>query len=261
MGIVEEMAQSWQLAGLAHGDTVLLHSNIKRTLQRCRDAGMDASPRHILDSFLCALGPHGTLLLPLFNFDFTTGVPFDIRHSPSHMGALTEMGRQHPDGVRTGHPIYSFVAIGRHADRFKNVNNSSAYGADSPFGMLRVLDAKIAVLDLEDQHSMTFYHHVEEVKQVPYRYHKAFSGDYTDAHGKTTHQTYSIYVRDLAQGVLTHVNPAGECLWRAGLYKGDRPLVDAGLRVIRASDMFDCVAGIIDRGEALGTLYTVGASA
>ena len=29
-----------------------------------------------IDSFLEALGPGGTLLLPLFNFDFTRGMPF-----------------------------------------------------------------------------------------------------------------------------------------------------------------------------------------
>lgn len=54
----------------------------------------------ILDSFLHTLGENGTLLLPLFNFDFCGGAPFVIRTTPSHMGALTEAGRVRLGAVR-----------------------------------------------------------------------------------------------------------------------------------------------------------------
>ena len=62
-------------------------------------------------------------MFPLFNFDFTSGVQFDIRTSKSHMGALTEEARNHPNAVRTGHPIYSFCAIGKHASKFESLDN------------------------------------------------------------------------------------------------------------------------------------------
>ena len=102
------------------------------------------------------------------------------------MGALTEAGRQHPLAVRTGHPIYSFGVIGFHAEKFKAINNFSGYGDDSPFALLKKLNGKIAVLGLPDQHSMTFYHHVEEMNNVDYRYHKKFTTDYTDSIGITS---------------------------------------------------------------------------
>ncbi len=165
----------WLRSGIEPGDTILIHSNIKRTLIELRRSGVAVTPEEILQSFLDALGTQGTLLLPLFSFDFASGVPFDIRTSPSRMGALTEAGRLHKDAVRTGHPIYSFAVIGHHSEAFANLDNESGYAEDSPFGVLRTLNGKIGVLDLEDQNSMTFYHHVEEVMQVDYRYYKTFT--------------------------------------------------------------------------------------
>ena len=46
-------------------------------------------------------------------------------------------------------------------------------------------------------------------------------------------------------------------MWKAGLYKGFRPKVDTGLRVINAVDMFNFVEKLIDDGKALGTLYSL----
>jgi aminoglycoside 3-N-acetyltransferase len=255
--MLEDLKNRWLGAGIETGDTVLVHSNIKRTLVDFRRAGYPISPEDILQSFLAAIGPKGTLILPLFNFDFTQGIAFDIRSTPSHMGALTEAGRLRAEAVRTGHPIYSFAVIGDKARLFENVDNESGYSEQSPFGILRELDGKIAVLDLEDQNSMTFYHHVEEVKKVDYRYFKSFTADYTDRAGTTSERSYKLYVRDLERGVLTDVNPAGELLWSHGLYKGDRPRVGSGLRVIESRRMFEFVEDIIDQGKALGALYSL----
>ena len=108
---------------------------------------------------------------------------------------------------------------------------------------------------------MTIYHHVEELKRVPYRYFKDFDGAYTDAEGRTSTRTYRIYVRDVERGVVTNVNPAGELLWAEGLYQGDRPGIESGLRTINADGMFRFVARIIDEGRALDTLYSVVAPA
>lgn len=210
-----------------------------------------------VQSFLDAVGSSGTVLFPLFNFGFSNGEPFDIRETPSKMGKVTEAARLHPDAIRTKHPIYSFAIIGAAADRFENVDNISGYGDDSPFGILRQLNGKVASLDLDDQNSMTFYHHVEEVNQVPYRFMKTFEGPYTDWDGSTQSKQYKLYVRDTDRGVETHVNPAGELLWENGLYSGFRPKQECGLRVIDANAMYEFVSEIIASGKAEGLLYRV----
>jgi len=255
--MIETLANEWREAGIQEGDILLIHSNIKRTFKRCLKLGTRLSPQDILDSFLKAVGDSGTLMLPLFNFDFSKGVPFDIRNTPSHMGLLTEAGRTDPLAVRTGHPIYSFAVIGAKSQRFETVNNFSGYGADSPFAMLRKMGGKIAVLDLPDQNSMTFYHYVEEMHDIDYRYHKTFTANYTDASGNTESKTYGLFVRNIEKGVLTHVNPAGELMWQKGLYSGCQPNEGCGLRIVSAKQMYEFVTDIIESGKAKNTLYRI----
>lgn len=247
---MDEMIAEWRECGVAKGDMLLLHSSIRRTLQR-----HTATPETVLESFLSAIGSTGTLILPLFNFDFTKGVPFDIKTTLSQMGALTEAGRNHPLAIRTGHPIYSFAVIGAKRHLFETVCNESGYADDSPFGILRHNGGKIAVLDLPDQNSMTYYHHVEEVCGIDYRYFKNFTGPYRGIDQDMVQRTFRLFVRDIERGVQTHVDPMGEKLWDLGLYRGARPKEGPGLRTISAQAMFDAVASVIHAGKAEGLLF------
>lgn len=255
--VIKQLASEWRTAGVQEGDMLLVHSNIKRTLRRIAKMGGEVNPRIVIKSFLDVIGESGTLLLPLFNFDFPRGVTFDIRNTPSHMGALTEMGRLWPGAVRTGHPIYSFAAIGNKAYMFKGLANYSGYGEDSPFGVLHRNGGKIGVLDLTDQESMTFYHYVEERLNAPYRYHKVFTGQYIDIDGTETSRSFGLFVRNIEEGVVTYVNPMGEILWKKGLFSGYRPNEECGLRVISAQKLFDEVADVLNNNRAKGILYEI----
>ena len=249
------LSSNWQASGIQAGDTVLLHSNIMRTLRGARLPDRQGAPAIILQSWLEAVGPAGTLLLPTFNFGFAQGRGFDMRQTRSEMGILTETARLWPGVVRTGHPVYSFAAFGARAAELRGLANLSGYGRDSPFGWLRRVNGKIAVLDCPDQEAMTFYHHVEEMEQVDYRYHKPFTGKYTDAAGTTTERTFYIYVRNLDRNVITKVGGMEELLWQDGLYSGNRPGCGNGLRTIGAADIYLRTAQIIKSGQARGHLY------
>lgn len=255
--VISKLADDWRSAGVEEGDTLLVHSSLSRTLRRVVKMGGKADPSIIVKSFLQALGAEGTLIAPIFNFEFTQGVPFDIRESKSAMGSFTEAVRNWPGAVRTGHPIYSFSAIGKNAELFANVHNFSGYGPDSPFAIIHKLDGKIGVIDLPDQHSMTFYHYVEESNSAPYRYHKKFTGEYTGLDGVKNDQTFGLFVRDIEKGVITKVDAMGEILWDKGLYVGFRPGTGCGLRVVRAKPLFDEVSRVINEGSAKGILYDI----
>lgn len=248
------LIEDWRRCGLEPGRMTLIHSSLRRTLACLGGAGdIDL----VLDSFIEA-SSGGTLLFPLFNFDFTKGVTFDIRSTPSHMGALTEAARLRPGAVRTGHPVYSFAALGAEAHRFEGLTNISGYGADSPFAILRQAGGRIGVLDLPDQHSMTFYHHVEEMLEAPWRYHKQFEADWVGFDGAARRRSFTIFVRDLEQGVKTRVDPMGERLWARGIWTGERPGVGAGLRTADADAVFKATAEAIRAGEGSELLYEIG---
>lgn len=255
--VVDVLAEEWGESGIESGDLVLLHSNITPILIKFRRLKKQIDPELILESFLKIVGTTGTLMLPLFNFDFAKGIGFDLNNTPSQMGVLTEVARRHSLAVRTGHPIYSFAVIGAKSAMFREVNNFSGYGDDSPFGLIHKLNGKIAVLSLPDQGSMTFYHYIEEMNQVDYRYHKTFTGEYTGRSGHAETRTYGLFVRDIEKGVKTSVEPMGELIWEQGLYTGDRYNQGSGLRVVSAASMYDYVSEIIQSGRAKGLLYTL----
>ncbi len=252
---LNRLSERWNGSGLTKDDVVLLHSDIRRLLLDLKKDGAKLDIKLIIDSFLNCIGPGGTLIMPLFNFGFAMGETFNINTTPSKMGILTEFFRKNYKIIRTGHPMYSFGVIGKKHKAFLNLDNYSGYANDSPFGLLKKLNGKIAILDLDDQNSMTFIHHVEEINNVEYRYFKKFSGNYIDEKSNNKKKTYSLFVRNIELGIKTHVNPAGELLWKERLYKGDRPFKGSGLRTIKSNDLFDFISHIIKSGKAENILY------
>jgi aminoglycoside 3-N-acetyltransferase len=247
----------WGESGLERGDIVLFHSSMARTFRYLLSKGAKPDPRLVIDSILDQIGAEGTVLFPLFNFDFPVKREFSMLTTPSQMGVITEFSRQNYPGSRTGHPIYSFYAIGALSEEFKDLNNRSGYGPDSPFAKLLEMDGKIASVDLDDQHSMTMYHFVEEKMEVDYRYFKSFVGNCEDLNGVVTSEEYILYVRDLERGVVTNLNRMGEILWSEGLYIGNRPGVGNGLRTIQAESLVSRVSKEIVEGRAIETLYSI----
>ena len=254
---ISGLSRLWAASGVKRGDLLLLHSRCARTLRRLFPNDHRLGIEIILDSFLDAVGPTGTLLVPLFNYDFTVGVAFDLRSTPSQMGALTEAVCARPNAVRTGHPIYSFAALGARSDLFENLVNYSGFGPDSPFAILKENNGRIAVLDLPDQTSMTYYHFIEESVGVDYRYHKQFTGDYIDGSGARSRRTFCLYVRELEWGVLTSVSGMEKLLWDENLYQGQKPGIGCGLRTIDAKSMFHRTAEIIEGGQARTHLFEI----
>ncbi|MEO8568562.1 MAG: AAC(3) family N-acetyltransferase [Ginsengibacter sp.] len=256
--VVKILANKWLESGVEEGDILLLHSSIKRLLLKIKDDfNVIVSPQTIYDSLRKSLGEEGTLILPLFNFDFPKTKFFDVRNTPSHMGALSEIGRANKDAVRTGHPIYSFSIVGRYANEFINIDNYSGYGADSPFAKIRELNGKIAVIGLDDQNSMTSYHFVEEQNLVNYRYFKEFDGAYIDWDGNELPKKYALYVRDVDKGVQTDVNRMMDYFWDNGFYKGEKHNEEYGMRTIKFNDFYSEVNKVIKDGKAQEFLYSI----
>jgi len=233
------LVQIWKSWGIEQDDRILLHPSFKRTFTYIKDNGYNFKPKDILDSLIEYLSSNGTLVFPTFNFSFNDGEKYEYHNTPSQMGILTELARQHPFAVRTLNPVYSFAIFGKDAFKFKNIDNESWYSKKSPFNIIHNDNYKICILDLREKNSQTFAHYCEEYFQVPWRYYKNFSAEYTNQNKETKVKTYKGYVRNLEKGVESTLDPAGELLWEKKKFIGNKPLIKNGFRYIRSKDYFD----------------------
>ena len=228
---LESLTSAFHDLGVQRGDTLLVHSSYKSLGE------VDGGPQTVIDALLAALGADGTLIMPTFNFDFNKGQPWDVRSTPSQMGILTEFVRKDPRAKRVFHPIYSFAIIGRHAEMLGSLRYKSSYERGSVFGKLRDLDGKIMVIGLSYTNSMTFFHHIEQMEGVEYRFLKQFTGQVTDWDGTTKIDTFEMFVRDIDKGVITEVNPMGELMERAGVIKL-KTIGDADVKLMKANEVY-----------------------
>ena len=114
-----------------------------------------------------------TYLIPTFNYEYCRSGLYDVRSSPSEVGALTDYYRQQYPECRTHTPVFHFCI--RHNQAFRLNTHQSCFDAASTFGELA--EAEGAVLFLGAPLSAnTFVHHAEELCDVPYRFHKLFPG-------------------------------------------------------------------------------------
>ena len=222
------------------GDTVLVHSSFKSF------GKVEGGPQTVIDALIKVLGDEGTLIVPRFNFDFSTyGTTWDVRSTPSHMGIISEFVRKDPRSRKVFHPIYPFSIIGKHADELVQHRYKGGYSKDSIFNQLLVLDAKIIQID-KVYKSTTIIHHVEEILKVDYKYYKNFTGYVIDENGKKYEDTFNLYVRKLDEGYVTDVLPIGKILEAEGIMKIDK-IGDSTVWYMKARDVYDCTVKAIQK--------------
>lgn len=246
----------WNNSKINEGESILLHANASRLVKNCLKIDKNFKTNSILETLLKKIGPTGTIIVPTFSFKTINNKFFDIKKTPSEMGLISELVRKNPLSVRTGHPVYSFAAIGSKKNLFENLDNEDAFSIYSPFKIIHNINCKIAIMDLPDSKSMTFYHYIEQMNSVKYRFIKKFSFEYNNINNEIFNKEYSIFVRDLDKKVITDVDRAGDLLWKQNIYKGDKPKFNTGIRVAESKEIFDTISKIIQNNEAIKYLYS-----
>ena len=233
----KEIISQFHRLGLQSGDVVLVHSSFSSFNKEIK------SPREIIDALLETVGEKGTLLFPTFNFDFSTfGKDFDIQNTPSHMGIITKFALEYYESVRTSDPVYSFAILGFMKDEFKNLVYTNSYGSNSVFAKIKELNGKIMCIGVDDYNKwMTFFHHVEEMKKVSYRYLKKFSGNIIDENQIKKRIEIFLYVRKLEEDVKTELNLMGEILEKENIIKIGN-IGKSKIRLMNSFEVYDRTA-------------------
>ena len=240
----KKLVAEFKRIGLKEKDVVLVHSSFKSFGE------VEGGPQTVVDALISTLGNEGTLIVPRFNFDFSThNTPWDVRTTPSQTGIISEFVRKDPRSFSVFHPIYSFSIIGKHAKELVKHRYKGSYSKDSIFYKLRILGAKILQIDRVYK-GTTMFHYVEEMLGVDYRYFKNFTGIVTDENGKSYEDTFSIYVLNREQNFFTYVQPIGKILEEKGVMKIDK-IGDATIWYMKADDMYRVTADAIKKNPRI----------
>ncbi len=150
--------------GINGGDTILMHSSLK-------GLNTTTSPKEIIDSLLDLLGESGTLILPAFSYRFVTDDSpyFDVKTTPSCVGAIPEFFRNNYAVTRSLHPTHSLCALGANAAEItaRHHHDNTPVGTNSPISRLGEFDGKILMLGCGLKPS-TFVHGAEEIAGAIY---------------------------------------------------------------------------------------------
>jgi aminoglycoside 3-N-acetyltransferase len=161
----EDLAKAFTEAGLADGETVLVHASLRRLGFVC------GGPVAVVEALREVLGPDGTIVVPtqtVANSDPSrwsangTGEvapqwwpkardscpAYDPAVTPSRgMGAVAECVRTWPGARRSAHPVTSFAALGaRSAEIVAAHPPQCRLGESSPLGVLDRLRASVLLL-------------------------------------------------------------------------------------------------------------------
>ena len=192
-------------AGIRKGDILYISSDIKTLLFKLSEEyGVKTKTQRseafgfIVDAFQNVVGEEGTLLFPVFSWDWCRGKGFDVLRTKGEVGTLSNwVMTNRKDFKRTRHPMYSFMVWGKDADYLVGMDNQDAWSHSSPFYYFHIHGAKQLLFNIEAYQGLTFGHYMEQEVGVPYRHPKYFFGAYTDEQGITETRMYSMYVRDM----------------------------------------------------------------
>jgi aminoglycoside 3-N-acetyltransferase len=231
----EDIASALSGLGVEPTDTLFVHSGLHSAL---RVEGQDAHGK--LSTIVDALGaavPGGALIMPTFTYSFCEGEQFDLRESPSAVGALTEHFRTLPGAWRTADPIFSCAVRGAvpasWEDRLRAIGDKDCFGAQSIFAYLLEAEAKLVFLGVGFEYC-TFVHHVEQGLGVPYRHIKEFRGVVRDG-AEQAEVRAGYFVRNLDEDVQTWFDPLAERLAAHGHARADKLPRGPSLLVVEAT--------------------------
>ena len=143
--------------GIVPGDTVIFHSSLSSM------GTVVGGPNAVIDGFLDAVGPEGTVAAPTLWYHHTDPPmrleEWDIDQSPSYPSLITEVFRQRPDSLRSDNPTHSVSAIGARAEELIRTHGQSglrpcvfgdtAFARESPWQRLYEWDAAYCFIGVD----------------------------------------------------------------------------------------------------------------
>lgn len=160
----QTIANDLRTLGVERGRDLFVHSAMSAI------GPLDGGAGTLFAAIIDVAGPGATILAPAYPMTCTmhdwmaNDEIFDVRHTKSQMGALSEYMRSRPDACRSAHPTHSVVAIGPNAEDYVADHHlgPTATGPLSPFCKHMTRCGQILCIG-SGVGKVTSYHVVEDV--------------------------------------------------------------------------------------------------
>ena len=181
------IADDLRILGVRRGAALMVHVSLSAM------GHVAGGAETVIQGLLQVLGPEGTLLMPALSYEIVTpeNPVFDVRRTPSNVGAVPEFFRTRPGTHRSLHPTHSVCGVGPLAEALlgEHILDDTPCGPHSPFRRLRDVGGQILMLGcgLEPNTSM---HGIEELVEPPYLFGPALGYYLVLADGREQHKIY-----------------------------------------------------------------------
>ena len=199
----------------------------------------------VVDALLDAVGKEGTVMVPNLPFRgslnryLETDPTFDVRTTPSRMGAVTEALRKRPKARRSLHSSHSAAVVGALRDEMTRDHETCdlTCGVTSPYYRNAHRPNGFVLMIGVDLHCMTTFHAVEETNELPYMFSgKVYASTVIDYEGSPL----TIRTRGYVDGVKRDFTSPEPLLLKEGLITIGK-VAEAECRFMDAQGTFDCV--------------------
>ena len=183
----EKLINDLRALGVRENGVLLVHSSLRAL------GPVEGGAETVCRALLEVLGERGTLLVPALSYETVTREhpEFDVRTTPTCIGALTEYFRRREGTLRSVHPTHSVCGVGHlvHDLLCNHELDTTPCGPNSPFHKLPSFEGQILMLGcgLRPNTSM---HSVEELIEPPYLFTDPFEYTITDAAGRQFKQVH-----------------------------------------------------------------------
>jgi aminoglycoside 3-N-acetyltransferase len=186
----DRLAADLRRLGVSEGGVLLVHSSLSAL------GFVPGGPETVIRGLRQALGAAGTLLLPSLSYERVTEKHpfFDIRRTPSNVGAIPEAFRKRPGTARSMHPTHSVCAVGPRSGELLGDHDldTTPCGPHSPFRKLPAVDGQILMLGCGLQPN-TSMHAIEETVVPAYLFGPELTYVLTYADGRSVEKTYTTH--------------------------------------------------------------------
>lgn len=173
------------------GDNLIIHSNSAGLFQFSNSRNYS-----IIDNFikiiLKKIGPKGTLLIPVYNYQFTQKRKYSINY-PSEVGKIGNYLLKNNIKNRTHEPIFNHIVFGKLKKKFFEAELFDCFGLNSSYDLMKKYNFKIICFCCTPN-NITFLHYIEQMCKVSYRYRKKFKGFLVKKNNKKEKITLEYYV-------------------------------------------------------------------